>query len=143
MYILEINHAKNILFFMYSLCLIYFILLCFQIFRYTRQTRKDVLVQKMEETSATKQETSQLGPCEVIFSDMSEVRSFKQYLSRQGLAKCRLLHGIKKKETDTETEKNIYYDFMRFGGIIYSTQPPEAENSLYQILPRYYLKYLS
>ena len=110
MYILEINHAKNILFFMYSLCLIYFILLCFQIFRYTRQTRKDVLVQKMEETSATKQETSQLGPCEVIFSDMSEVRSFKQYLSRQGLAKCRLLHGIKKKETDTETEKNTYYD---------------------------------
>ena len=29
--------------------------------------------------------------------------------------KCPFLHGNIQKETDTETEKSIYYDFMRFG----------------------------
>ena len=48
------------------------------------------------------------------------------------------------KETDTQTGKSIYYDFMRFGdSIINSTQPIEAVNSLHQSLPRYYLKYFT
>ena len=35
-------------------------------------------------------------------------------LSRQGLTACPLLHENKKKEIDTETEKNIYYAFRSF-----------------------------
>ena len=54
-----------------------------------------------------------------------------QIVSRKALIECSLLHENIQKETDTETENSIYYDFMRFGGIIYITQPPEAENSLH------------
>ena len=39
-----------------------------------------------------------------------------EIVSRKALTTCLLLHGNKKKETDTDmdTEKFIYYDFRRF-----------------------------
>ena len=39
-----------------------------------------------------------------------------EIVSRKALTNCPLLHGNKKKEadTETETEKLIYYDFRRF-----------------------------
>ena len=42
------------------------------------------------------------------------VRSFRYIVSGQALITCSLLHGYTKKETDTEKEKLIYYDFKRF-----------------------------
>ena len=38
------------------------------------------------------------------------------------LIECPLLHGNIQKETDTETEKSNYYDFMRFGDSGFLTQ---------------------
>ena len=40
--------------------------------------------------------------------------SVNQWRSTGGLTDCPLLHGNKKKETDIEKEKLIYYDFKRF-----------------------------
>ena len=39
-----------------------------------------------------------------------------------------LLHGNEQEETDTEADKSIYWDCLRFGDS--STQPPETVNSL-------------
>ena len=51
-------------------------------------------------------------------------------------------HGYIQKETDTE--KSIYYDFIRLCDMYqYSTPPPEAVNTIHYILLRYYLKDLS
>ena len=45
------------------------------------------------------------------------LRSFKQYLSKQVGYNQMPFTAWKQKKTGTETEKkNIYYDFMRFGG---------------------------
>ena len=56
-------------------------------------------------------------------------KAIKSFKSIKVLIDCRLEHGNIQKDTDTE--KLIYYDFIKFGDFQYSSQPHETVNTLH------------
>ena len=55
------------------------------------------------------------------------------------LTTCPLLHGDKKKETDTETEKLIYYEFRRFRDCTVNFRFKEVFNLQIHLHKRFFL----